>query len=50
MAKFVEVEHKGIEATALVPESSLEHYKKAGWKPVPKKESAVNAAADKKES
>lgn len=32
MAKFVEIEHEGIEATARVPESSVAHYKKAGWK------------------
>lgn len=49
MAEFVEIEHEGIEGTALVPETALEHHKKAGWKLVPKKRSAVNAA-DKKES
>ena len=50
MAEFVEIEHPDVKATALVPESSLEQHKKAGWKLVPKKESAVNAAASKKES
>ena len=49
MPEFVEIEHEGIEGTALVPETALDHHKQAGWKPVPKKRSAVNAAADKKE-
>lgn len=50
MAEFVEIEHEGIKSTALVPETALEHHKQAGWKLVPKKRSATNAAADKKES
>lgn len=50
MAEFVEIEHPNVDGRALVPQSSVEHHKKAGWKLVPKKESAINAAADKKES
>lgn len=47
--KFVEMKHSKVKKTARVPESSVAHYKKAGWELVTDK-SADKVPADKKES